>query len=124
MPERGRFIEPARRSVRSGAEEKRRSLIAADQIEAAWIACASHILRTRLICPLPDRLAPARLLTTSTVRDTRNLIRAAIRRRCLIESLQEPTSKLEVILSLRGSPILKRKRLGKGTGGAADHRRT
>jgi hypothetical protein len=57
------------------AEEKRHSLIAAEQIEAAWIAVLA-LLRTRLLA-LPDRLAP-QAFEQSTVGDTRNLIRAAI----------------------------------------------
>lgn len=42
------------------AEEKRRSVIAADEIEAAWIAVLA-LLRTRLLA-LPDRLAPQEAL--------------------------------------------------------------
>ncbi len=52
------------------------SLIAADDVEAAWIAVLA-LLRTRLLA-LPDRLASLAHIQT-TVGDTRNLIRATVR---------------------------------------------
>jgi phage terminase Nu1 subunit (DNA packaging protein) len=73
--ERARFIRARADLAEMEAEEKRHSLIAADQIEAAWIAVLA-LLRTRLLA-LPDRLAP-QAFEQSTVGDTRNLIRAAI----------------------------------------------
>jgi len=54
--ERARFIRARADLAEMEAEEKRRSLIAADEIEAAWIAVLA-LLRTRLL-GLPDRLAP------------------------------------------------------------------
>jgi hypothetical protein len=95
------------------AEEKRRSLIAADQIEAAWIAVLA-LLRTRLLS-LPDRLAP-QAFDQSTVGDTRNLIRAAIRE--VLDDLAEPDVQLEADLELAGIPDPEADG-GKGTGGAA-----
>jgi hypothetical protein len=79
------------------AEEKRRSLIAADQIEAAWIAVLA-LLRTRLLA-LPDRLAP-QAFEQSTVGDTRNLIRAAIRE--VLDDLAQPDIELEADIDLAG----------------------
>jgi hypothetical protein len=72
------------------AEEKRRSLIAADEIEAAWIAVLA-LLRTRLLA-LPDRLAP-QAFEQPTVGDTRNLIRTAIRE--VLDDLAEPDIEIE-----------------------------
>ena len=83
--ERARFIRARADLAEMEAEEKRRSLIAADQIEAAWIAVLA-LLRTRLL-GLPDRLAP-QIFDQSTVGDTRNLIRAAIRE--VLDDLAEP----------------------------------
>jgi phage terminase Nu1 subunit (DNA packaging protein) len=74
--ERARFIRARADLAEMEAEEKRRSLIAADEIEAAWIAVLA-LLRTRLLA-LPDRLAP-QAFDQPTVGDTRNLIRTAIR---------------------------------------------
>jgi hypothetical protein len=79
------------------AEEKRHSLIAAEQIEAAWIAVLA-LLRTRLLA-LPDRLAP-QAFEQSTVGDTRNLIRAAIRE--VLDDLAQPDIELEVDIDLEG----------------------
>jgi hypothetical protein len=67
------------------AQEKRRALIAADQIEAAWIAVLA-LLRTRMLA-LPDRLAP-QAFDQPTVGDTRTLIRTAIRE--VLDDLAEP----------------------------------
>jgi hypothetical protein len=79
------------------AEEKRRSLIAAEQIEAAWIAVLA-LLRTRLLA-LPDRLAP-QAFEQSTVGDTRNLIRTAIRE--VLDDLAQPDIELEADIDLEG----------------------
>jgi phage terminase Nu1 subunit (DNA packaging protein) len=83
--ERARFIRARADLAEMEAEEKRRSLIAADQVEAAWIAVLA-LLRTRLLA-LPDRLAP-QAFDQSTVGETRNLIRIAIRE--VLDDLAEP----------------------------------
>ena len=83
--ERARFIRARADLAEMEAKEKRRSLIAADQVEAAWIAVLA-LLITRLLA-LPDRLAP-QVFEQSTVGDTRNLIRAAIRE--VLDDLAEP----------------------------------
>lgn len=83
--ERARFIRARADLAEMEAEEKRRSLLAADQVEVAWIAVLA-LLRTRLL-GLPDRLAPL-AFEQSTVGDTRNLIRAAIRE--VLDDLAEP----------------------------------
>ena len=88
--ERARFIRARADLAEMEAEEKRLSLIAADQIEAAWIAVLA-LLRTRLLA-LPDRLAP-QAFDQSTVGDTRNLIRAAIRE--VLDDLAQPDVQLE-----------------------------
>ena len=95
--ERARFIRARADLSEMEAEEKRRSLIAADQIEAAWIAVLA-LLRTRLLS-LPDRLAP-QAFDQPTVGDTRNLIRAAIRE--VLDDLAEPDVQLETDLDLAG----------------------
>jgi len=95
--ERARFIRARADLAEMEAEEKRRSLIAADQIEAAWIAVLA-LLRTRLLA-LPDRLAP-QAFGQSTVGDTRNLIRAAIRE--VLDDLAQPDVQLEVNLEIAG----------------------
>jgi phage terminase Nu1 subunit (DNA packaging protein) len=83
--ERARFIRARADLAEMEAEEKRRSLIAAEQIEAAWIAVLA-LLRTRLLA-LPDRLAP-QAFDQNTVGDTRTLIRTAIRE--VLDDLAEP----------------------------------
>lgn len=88
--ERARFIRARADLAEMEAEEKRRSLIAADEIEAAWIAVLA-LLRTRLL-GLPDRLAP-QVHDQSTVGDTRTLIRSAIRE--VLDDLAEPDIDLE-----------------------------
>ena len=88
--ERARFIRARADIAEMEAEEKRRSLIAADQIEAAWIAVLA-LLRTRLL-GLPDRLAP-QVFERSTVGETRNLIRAVIRE--VLDDLAEPDVQLD-----------------------------
>ena len=95
--ERARFIRARADLAEMEAEEKRRSLIAAEQIEAAWIAVLA-LLRTRLLA-LPDRLAPL-AFEQSTVGDTRNLIRAAI---CeVLDDLAQPDIELEADIDLAG----------------------
>ena len=110
--ERARFIRARADLAEMEAEEKRRSLIAADQIEAAWIAVLA-LLRTRLLS-LPDRLAP-QAFDQPTVGDTRNLIRAAIRE--VLDDLAEPDVQLETDLELAGIADPETDG-GKGTGGA------
>jgi len=95
--ERARFIRARADLAEMEAEEKRRSLIAAEQIEAAWIAVLA-LLRTRLLA-LPDRLAP-QVFEQSTVGDTRNLIRAAIRE--VLDDLAQPDIELEADIDLAG----------------------
>jgi phage terminase Nu1 subunit (DNA packaging protein) len=95
--ERARFIRARADLAEMEAEEKRRSLIAAEQIEAAWIAVLA-LLRTRLLA-LPDRLAP-QAFEQSTVGDTRNLIRTAIRE--VLDDLAQPDIELEADIDLEG----------------------
>ena len=95
--ERARFIRARADLAEMEAEEKRRSLIAAEQIEAAWIAVLA-LLRTRLLA-LPDWLAPQAFEQT-TVGDTRNLIRAAIRE--VLDDLAQPDIELEADIDLAG----------------------
>jgi phage terminase Nu1 subunit (DNA packaging protein) len=83
--ERARFIRARADLAEMEAQEKRRALIAADQIEAAWIAVLA-LLRTRMLA-LPDRLAP-QAFDQPTVGDTRTLIRTAIRE--VLDDLAEP----------------------------------
>jgi phage terminase Nu1 subunit (DNA packaging protein) len=54
--ERARFIRARADLAEMEAEEKRGAVIAAEDVEAAWIAVLA-LLRTRLLA-LPDRLAP------------------------------------------------------------------
>ena len=63
------------------AEEKRGAVIAAEDVEAAWIVVLAA-LRTRLLA-LPDRLAPA-VHAEASPAGVRDVIRAAIR-----EALEE-----------------------------------
>jgi phage terminase Nu1 subunit (DNA packaging protein) len=95
MAERARFIRARADLSEMEAAQKRRSLIAADQIEAAWIAILA-LLRTRLLS-LPDRLAP-QAFDQPTVGDTRNLIRAAIRE--VLDDLAQPDIELETDIDL------------------------
>ena len=95
--ERARFIRARADLAEMEAEEKRRSLIAADQIEAAWIAVLA-LLRTRLLA-LPDRLAP-QAFEQPTVGDTRTLIRAAIRE--VLDDLAEPDIDFETDPEIEG----------------------
>ncbi|WP_375571268.1 terminase small subunit, Nu1 [Seohaeicola saemankumensis] len=110
--ERARFIRARADLAEMEAEEKRRSLIAAEQIEAAWIAVLA-LLRTRLLA-LPDRLAP-QAFEQSTVGDTRNLIRAAIRE--VLDDLAQPDIELEADIDLEGVSDPEAD-CGEGAGGA------
>lgn len=74
--ERARFIRARADLAEMEAEQRRGALIAAEDVEAAWITVLA-LLRTRLLA-LPDRLAPV-AHEQSSVADTRTLIRAALR---------------------------------------------
>jgi phage terminase Nu1 subunit (DNA packaging protein) len=74
--ERARFIRARADLAEMEAEQRRGTLIAAEDAEAAWIAVLA-LLRTRLL-GLPDRLAPLIHAETS-LPVTRDLIRGAIR---------------------------------------------
>lgn len=74
--ERARFIRARADLAEMEAEQRRGSLIAADDVETAWIAVLA-LLRTRLLA-LPDRLAPLAHEQTG-IAATRTLIRATIR---------------------------------------------
>ncbi|MCA0872208.1 terminase small subunit, Nu1 [Seohaeicola saemankumensis] len=111
--ERARFIRARADLAEMEAEEKRRALIAADEIEAAWIAVLA-LLRTRLLA-LPDRLAP-QAFDQPTVGDTRNLIRTAIRE--VLDDLAQPDIELETETDLEGIADPEAHG-GKGPGGAA-----
>jgi phage terminase Nu1 subunit (DNA packaging protein) len=95
--ERARFIRARADLAEMEAEEKRGALIAAEQIEAAWIAVLT-LLRTRLLA-LPDRLAP-QVFEQSTVGDTRNLIRTTIRE--VLDDLAQPDIELEADPEIEG----------------------
>ncbi|NRQ11594.1 terminase small subunit, Nu1 [Aliiroseovarius sp. xm-v-208] len=112
MAERARFIRARADLAEMDAQEKRRSLIAADQIEVAWIAVLA-LLRTRLL-GLPDRLAP-QAFEQSTVGETRNLIRAAIRE--VLDDLAEPDIEFETDPDIDGLADAEADG-GKGTGGS------
>ena len=83
--ERARFIRARADLAEMEAEEKRGSVIAAGDVEAAWIAVLT-LLKTRLLA-LPDQLAPL-AFDQSTVGDTRNLIRRSMRE--VLDDLAEP----------------------------------
>ena len=112
MAERARFIRARADLAEMDAQEKRRSLIAADQIEVAWIAVLA-LLRTRLLA-LPDRLAP-QAFEQPTVGETRNLIRAAIRE--VLDDLAEPDIEFETDPDIDGLADPEADG-GKGTGGS------
>lgn len=97
--ERARFIRARADLAEMEAEEKRGALIAAEEIEAAWIAVLA-LLRTRLLA-LPDRLAP-QVFEQSTVGDTRNLIRMTIRE--VLDDLAQPDVQLESSADIDGLP--------------------
>lgn len=79
--ERARFIRARADLAEMEAEEKRGSVIAAEEVEAAWIAVLAA-LRTRLLA-LPDRLAP-QLHAEDSPAGVRDVMRGALR-----EALQE-----------------------------------
>lgn len=111
--ERARFIRARADLAEMEAEEKRGALIAAEEIEAAWIAVLA-LLRTRLLA-LPDRLAP-QVFEQSTVGDTRNLIRMTIRE--VLDDLAQPDVQLEASADIDGLPDLEADG-GDGAEGAA-----
>jgi phage terminase Nu1 subunit (DNA packaging protein) len=79
--ERARFIRARADLAEMEAEEKRGSVIAAEDVEAAWIAVLA-LLRTRMLA-LPDRLAP-QLHAEASPASVRDVMRGAIR-----EALEE-----------------------------------
>ena len=79
--ERARLIRARADLSEMEAETRRDALIAAEQIEAAWIDVLA-LLRTRLLA-LPDRLAPV-VQAEATPAGARDAIRSAIR-----EALEE-----------------------------------
>jgi phage terminase Nu1 subunit (DNA packaging protein) len=79
--ERARFLRARADLAEREAEQKRGSLLAAEDVETAWIAVLAR-LRTRLLA-LPDRLAPLVHAETSPA-GVRDVIRGAIR-----EALEE-----------------------------------
>lgn len=83
--ERARFIRARADLAEMDAEEKRGSVIAAGEVEEAWIAVLT-LLKTRLLA-LPDQLAPL-VFDQPTVGDTRNLIRRSMRE--VLDDLAEP----------------------------------
>ncbi|GGB62715.1 hypothetical protein GCM10011316_38250 [Roseibium aquae] len=95
--ERARFIRARADLAEMEAEEKRGSVIAAEEVGTAWIAVLA-LLRTRLLA-LPDRLAP-QAHELSNVGDIRNLIRAAIRE--VLDDLAQSDVKLETDIDLAG----------------------
>ena len=82
--ERARFVRARADLAEMEAEEKRGGVIAAGDVEAAWIAVLAR-LRTRLLA-LPDRLAP-QLHAEAAPAGVRDVLRAAIR-----EALEELAS--------------------------------
>jgi len=82
--ERARFIRARADLAEMEAEQKRGSLIAATDVEGAWIAVLA-LLRTRLLA-LPDRLAP-QLHAEDSPAGIRDGLRGAMR-----EALQELAS--------------------------------
>jgi len=74
--ERARFIRARADLAEMEAQQRRGSLIAADDAEVAWIAVLA-LLRTRLLS-LPDRLAPL-VHEQDSLGGTRNLLRATLR---------------------------------------------
>lgn len=88
--ERARFIRARADLAEMEAEAKRGSLIAAEDVEAAWIAVLA-LLRTRLLA-LPDRLAP-QLHAEASPASVRDVMRGAIRE--ALEELAESDVRLE-----------------------------
>ena len=95
--ERARLLRAKADLAEMEREEKRRALIAADEVETAWIAVLA-LLKTRLLA-LPDRLAP-QAFEKETIGDTRNLIRVAIRE--VLEELAEPDVQFESNVDTEG----------------------
>lgn len=83
--ERARFIRARADLAEMEAQEKRGCVIAAGDVEDAWIAVLT-LLKTRLLA-LPDQLAPL-AFDQPTVGDTRNLIRRSMRE--VLDDLAEP----------------------------------
>ncbi len=88
--ERARFIRARADIAEMEAEEKRGAVIAAEEVEAAWIAVLA-LLRTRLLA-LPDRLAP-QVQGAATPAAVRDLMRGAVRE--ALEELAETDVRLE-----------------------------
>lgn len=82
--ERARFIRARADLAEMEAEARRGSVIAAEDVEAAWIAVLA-LLRTRLLA-LPDRLAP-RLYAEPNPAGVRDALRLALRE--VLEELAE-----------------------------------
>ncbi len=88
--ERARFIRARADLAEMEAEEKRGAVIAAGDVEAAWIAVLA-LLRTRLLA-LPDRLAP-QVHGATTPAAVRDVLRGAVRE--ALEELAETDVRLE-----------------------------
>ena len=74
--ERARYIRARADLAEMEAQQRRGALIAAEDIEIAWIKVLA-LLRTRILA-LPDRLAPQVHIVTSLA-ETRNLLSASLR---------------------------------------------
>ncbi len=88
--ERARFIRARADLAEMEAEEKRGAVIAAEDVEAAWIAVLA-LLRTRLLA-LPDRLAP-QVQGAATPAAVRDVLRSAVRE--ALEELAETDVRFE-----------------------------
>lgn len=88
--ERARFIRARADLAEMEAEEKRGSVIAAEDVQTAWIAVLA-LLRTRLLA-LPDRLAPV-VHAEASPAGVRDVIRGAIRE--ALEELAESDVRLK-----------------------------
>ena len=88
--ERARFIRARADLAEMEADEKRGAVIAAEDVEAAWIAVLA-LLRTRLLA-LPDRLAP-QVQGAASPAAVRDLMRGAVRE--ALEELAETDVRLE-----------------------------
>lgn len=82
--ERARFIRARADLAEMEAEEKRGSVIAAEDVATAWIAVLA-LLRTRILA-LPDRLAP-QLHSEASPAGVRDALRSALRE--VLEELAE-----------------------------------
>lgn len=74
--ERARYIRARADLAEMEASQRRGALIAADDIEVAWIKVLA-LLRTRVLA-LPDRLAP-QVHTLASLAETRNLLGKSLR---------------------------------------------